>query len=79
MGNPLPTVERGHRLFDTGDLPFVDGQVLGDRSAARNERLRPVFLASFSSRSLTSGSTRTVKVVEVMSSISVCGCTQDST
>src|SRR5436309_2762505 len=33
-------------------------------SAARNDRLRPVLLASFSSRLLTSVSTRTVNVVE---------------
>src|SRR5271166_315791 len=33
-------------------------------SAARKERVRPVLLASFSSRFLTPGSTRTVKVVE---------------
>ena len=33
-------------------------------SAARNDRLRPVFFASFSSRFLTTESTRTVKVVE---------------
>src|SRR6266446_3056137 len=37
-------------------------------SAARNDRLRPVLLASFSSRLLTSVSTRTVKVVEDIAS-----------
>jgi hypothetical protein len=33
-------------------------------SAARNDRVRPVLFASFSTRFLTSGSTRTVKVID---------------
>src|ERR1700730_6505267 len=45
-------------------------------SAARNERLRPVFLAHLSSRFLALASTRTVKVVERMISVSpACLCT----
>src|SRR5438128_7385124 len=45
-------------------------------SAARKERLRPVLLASRSSRFLAAASTRTVKVAERMNSIlSACLCT----
>ncbi len=48
-------------------------------SAARKDRLRPVLLAGFSSRFLTSGSTRTVKVVEGMGPSLVSGCVHYST
>src|SRR5712692_6046929 len=48
-------------------------------SAARNDRLRPVLLASFSSRLLTSVSTRTVNVVEDIANYLVVACVQIST
>src|SRR5438105_14172289 len=47
-------------------------------SAARKERLRPVFLASLSRRFLATGLTRTVKVVERMISVRVLACVQYS-
>lgn len=48
-------------------------------SAARNDRLRPVLLASFSSRLLTSVSTRTVNVVEDIANYLVMACVQITT
>src|SRR5258705_5148184 len=48
-------------------------------SAARNDRLRPVLLASFSSRLLTSVSTRTVNVVEDIANYLVTACVQITT
>src|SRR6478672_609827 len=48
-------------------------------SAARNDRLRPVLLASFSSRLLTSVSTRTVNVVEGIANYLVMACVQITT
>src|SRR6516164_9690593 len=46
-------------------------------SAARKERLRPVLLANLSSRSLASASTRTVNVVELMTSQPLCSFVYD--
>src|SRR2546423_8147396 len=48
-------------------------------SAARNERLRPVLLASFSRRFFTSVSTRSVNVVEAIGSSHVVVCTHPNT
>src|SRR4051812_15093254 len=48
-------------------------------SAARNDRLRPVLFASFSSRFLTSVSTRTVNVVEDMALTLVIDCIHNNT
>src|SRR5258708_10084375 len=48
-------------------------------SAARNDRLRPVLLASFSSRLLTSVSTRIVNVVEGIANYLVTACVQITT
>jgi hypothetical protein len=45
-------------------------------SAARKDRLRPVSFANLSSRFLAAASTRTVKVVERMTSNSVLACVQ---
>jgi len=63
------SVERCHGRLDARDLPFVDRKDSAIASAARNDRLRPVFLASFSSRFFTALSTRRVKFVEGMNSI----------
>jgi CMP-2-keto-3-deoxyoctulosonic acid synthetase len=66
MSDAFAAVERGERFGYPGDLPLISVEIGGIASAARNERERPVFLASLSRRLSVERPTRTENVVVVI-------------
>ena len=78
-GTPCPRSSESIAFLTPATCHSFTSRYSLSASAARNDRLRPVLFASFSSRFLTSLSTRTVNVVEEMIIAHVMDCVHTTT